>query len=181
MSRGAEPSEAQLHEAQASQPWIHAAFRPCGTRVAFAATNVAALSAQTVCLLSSSSTQDLNRALVNRKLPARLEVRLLTKVGSPENQEQVAALPRRKRLIFVPFRQAASALPRLPDDARSALPILALACALRGKRRARTPCPSMPHYRAAWARRSIARYARASGGQGYVQHGSTTQPPEIDA
>ncbi len=30
-------------------------------------------------------------------------------------------------------------LPRPPDDARSALPILALACVLRGKRRARTP------------------------------------------
>ena len=26
MFRGAEPSEAQLHEAQASRPWIHAAF-----------------------------------------------------------------------------------------------------------------------------------------------------------
>ena len=42
MFRGAEPSEAQLHEAQASRPWVHAAFRPCGTRAAFAATNVAA-------------------------------------------------------------------------------------------------------------------------------------------
>ena len=31
--------------------------------------------------------------------------------------------------------------PRPPDDARSALPILAPACVLRGKRRARTPCP----------------------------------------
>ncbi len=29
-------------KARASQPWIHAAFRPCGTRAAFAATNVAA-------------------------------------------------------------------------------------------------------------------------------------------
>ena len=32
-------------------------------------------------------------------------------------------------------------LPRPPDDARSALPILAPACVLRGKRRSRTPCP----------------------------------------
>ena len=32
-------------------------------------------------------------------------------------------------------------LPRPPDDARSALPIIAPACVLRGKRRARTPCP----------------------------------------
>ena len=32
-------------------------------------------------------------------------------------------------------------LPRLLGDARSTLPILALACVLRGKRRARTPCP----------------------------------------
>ena len=29
-------------KAQAGRPWIHAAFRPCGTRAAFAATNVAA-------------------------------------------------------------------------------------------------------------------------------------------
>ena len=29
-------------KAQASRPWIHAAFRPCGTRAAFAATFVAA-------------------------------------------------------------------------------------------------------------------------------------------
>ena len=29
--------------------------------------------------------------------------------GNPENQEQVAALPRRKRLTFVSFRQAALA------------------------------------------------------------------------
>lgn len=41
---------AKLHEGKRSQPWAHAAFRPCGTRVAFAATNVAALSAVTVCL-----------------------------------------------------------------------------------------------------------------------------------
>ena len=34
-------------------------------------------------------------------------------------------------------------LPRPPDDARSALPILALACVLRGKRCARTPCPPL--------------------------------------
>ena len=33
-------------------------------------------------------------------------LRLLTKVSSPEKQYQVAALPRRNRLIFVPFRQA---------------------------------------------------------------------------
>ena len=39
----------------------------------------------------------------------------------------------------------------------------------------RSSPPSMPHYHAAGGRRSIARYARASGGQGYVQHGSTTQ------
>ena len=32
-------------------------------------------------------------------------------------------------------------LPRPPDDARSALPILAPACVSRGKRRARTACP----------------------------------------
>ncbi|WP_300922968.1 hypothetical protein, partial [uncultured Desulfovibrio sp.] len=30
-------------------------------------------------------------------------------VGSPENQEQVAAWPRRERLIFASFRQAAAA------------------------------------------------------------------------
>ena len=41
--------------------------------------------------------------------------------------------------------------------------------------RLRSSPPSMPHYHAARGRRSIARYARASGGQGYVQHGSTTQ------
>ena len=29
-------------KAQANRPWIHAAFRPCGTRAAFAATNIAA-------------------------------------------------------------------------------------------------------------------------------------------
>ena len=34
----------------------------------------------------------------------------------------------------------------------------------------RSSPPSMPHYHAAGGRRSIARYARASGGQGYVQH-----------
>ena len=39
----------------------------------------------------------------------------------------------------------------------------------------RSSPPSMPHYHAAGGRRSIARYARASGGQGYVQHGFTTQ------
>ncbi len=40
--------------------------------------------------------------------------------------------------------------PRLLNDARSALPILALACVLRSKRCARTPYPSsMPHYHAA--------------------------------
>ena len=42
MSRGAEPREAKLHEAQASQPWILVAFGPCGTRAVFAATKVAA-------------------------------------------------------------------------------------------------------------------------------------------
>ena len=43
--RGAEPGEAQLHEAQASRTWIHAAFHPCGTRAVFAATHVAARAA----------------------------------------------------------------------------------------------------------------------------------------
>ncbi len=38
--------------------------------------------------------------------------------------------------------------------------------------------PSMPHDHAAGGRRSIARYARASGGQGYVQHHSMTEPNE---
>ena len=50
MFRGAEPREAKLHEGKRSQPWTHAAFRPCGTRAGFAATNVAALPAVTVCL-----------------------------------------------------------------------------------------------------------------------------------
>ena len=41
-------------------------------------------------------------------------------------------------------------LPRLLGDAQSALPILVLACVLRGQRPARPPCPpSMPHYHAA--------------------------------
>ena len=39
----------------------------------------------------------------------------------------------------------------------------------------RSSPPKMPHYHAAGGRRSIARYARASGGQGYVQHCSTTE------
>lgn len=39
--------------------------------------------------------------------------RLTTKVRSSERREQDAALPRRKRQIFVPFRQAA----RRPDGA----------------------------------------------------------------
>ena len=43
--RGAEPGEAQLHEAQASRTWIHAAFHPCGARAVFAATHVAARAA----------------------------------------------------------------------------------------------------------------------------------------
>ena len=56
--------------------------------------------------------------------------------------------PREATLPSAPLREPF--LPRPPDDARSALPILALACVLRGKRRARTPClPFMPHYHAA--------------------------------
>ena len=47
---------------------------------------------------------------------------------------------RRVNLRFTRLRDPF--LPRLPGDARWALPILALACVLRGKRRARTPCPS---------------------------------------
>ena len=46
---------------------------------------------------------------------------------------------REAALHSAPFREPF--LPRPPDDSRSALPILALACVLRGKRRARTPCP----------------------------------------
>ena len=45
---------------------------------------------------------------------------------------------RRVNLRFTRLRDPF--LPRLPGDARWALPILALACVLRGKRRARTPC-----------------------------------------
>ena len=42
MFRGAEPREAKLHEVEVRQPWNETAFRPCGTRAAFAATSVAA-------------------------------------------------------------------------------------------------------------------------------------------
>ena len=48
-------------------------------------------------------------------------------------------MPREAALHSAPLREPF--LPRPPDDARSALPILALAYVLRGKRCARTPCP----------------------------------------
>ena len=55
--------------------------------------------------------------------------------------------PRETALHSTPLRE--TFLPRPPHDARSALPVLALACVLRGKRCPRTPCPSMPHDHAA--------------------------------
>ena len=66
-------------------------------------------------------------------------------------------------------------LPRPPDDARSALPILALACVLHGKRRARTPYP--PQDAALPCGGGHRSMARSSGGQGYVQHYSITKRP----
>ena len=60
--------------------------------------------------------------------------------------------PRETALHSTPLRE--TFLPRHPHDARSALPVLALACVLRGKRCPRTPCPSMPHDHAAGGRRS---------------------------
>lgn len=59
--RGAEPLEGE----GASEPTVDTCcLCPCGTRVAFAATYVAALSAQTVCLLSGVSTKGFNRAIL---------------------------------------------------------------------------------------------------------------------
>ena len=55
--RGAEPSEAQLHEG-AGEPAVDTCCPcPCGTRAAFAATYVAALPAQTECLPSRTRTE----------------------------------------------------------------------------------------------------------------------------
>ena len=72
--------------------------------------------------------------------------------------------PREATLPSVPLRE--TLLPRLLHDARSALPILALACVLREKRCTRTPCPLHAAYQAAGGRRSRRATARASGGQG---------------
>ena len=42
MFREARSRVAKPRETQRSQPWVHGAFCPCGTRAALAATNVAA-------------------------------------------------------------------------------------------------------------------------------------------
>ena len=64
-------------------------------------------------------------------------------------------------------------LPRPPDDARSALPIPAPACALRGNAALAPHAPSMPHDHAA-GRHSMAGYARAPAVKA-IQHNSATE------
>ena len=80
--------------------------------------------------------------------------------------------PREAALHEAPLREALLPLLISALDARTPRAARQRARPLWGRRLVGPP--SMPHYHAAGGRRSIARYARASGGQGYVQHGSTT-------
>ena len=54
---------------------------------------------------------------------------------------KTARVPHGPETICIHGGIAGAFLPRPPEDARAALPTLAPACVLRGKRRSRTPCP----------------------------------------
>ena len=78
-------------------------------------------------------------------------VRRRRSLTNGDSRDKATCIHGRLAYAFVRLRRPKAPLrelflPRPPDDVRSALPILALACVLRGKRRARTPCPpSMRH------------------------------------
>ena len=60
-------------KAQAGRPWVHAAFRPCGTRAVFAATNIAAHAGAKACAAHSAVNtilrQSRRRFVIDRRKP----------------------------------------------------------------------------------------------------------------
>ena len=62
MFRGASLCAAVPHKGASERPWIHAAFRPCGTRADLVATNVALKPEQSRTPRTTPSTRFCNRA-----------------------------------------------------------------------------------------------------------------------